>query len=135
LLTDARTPLYDGRDPGAIAANDNFSIVYAMKISLLVLDGVFDTGLAAVLDAFTTANELGTLQQASVSPFETRIVGVRRQVSTAHGLRVPVELASAAERPDWVIVPALNTKMPEQLIPAARAPRRPGRDGPAPGVA
>jgi hypothetical protein len=32
-------------------------IIFAMKIHVLVLDGVFGTGLATVLDAFATANE------------------------------------------------------------------------------
>jgi len=31
-------------------------IVLAMRIHILALNGVFDTGLAAVLDAFSTAN-------------------------------------------------------------------------------
>src|SRR3982074_3160152 len=33
----------------------------AMKIVVLVLEGVFDTGLSTVLDALTTANELADL--------------------------------------------------------------------------
>src|SRR4051794_10254168 len=32
-----------------------------MRVVLLVLDGVFDTGLATVRDAFATANELAEL--------------------------------------------------------------------------
>ena len=34
-----------------------------MKIVVLALDGVFDTGLTAVLDTLVTANELAELQQ------------------------------------------------------------------------
>jgi hypothetical protein len=41
-----------------IARNDIFDIIFAMKIDVLALNGVFDTGLAAVLDAFATANDL-----------------------------------------------------------------------------
>jgi hypothetical protein len=37
------------------------AIIFAMKIHVLVLDGVFDTGLATVLDAFATANELAEM--------------------------------------------------------------------------
>jgi hypothetical protein len=33
-----------------------------MDIAVLALDGAFDTGLAAVMDAFTTANELAQVQ-------------------------------------------------------------------------
>jgi hypothetical protein len=43
---------------GKIAKID---IIFAMKIHVLVLDGVFDTGLAIVLDAFATANELAEM--------------------------------------------------------------------------
>jgi hypothetical protein len=38
-----------------IVASDNFEAIYAMQISVLVIDGVFDTGLAVTLDAFSTA--------------------------------------------------------------------------------
>ena len=33
-----------------------------MKIAILAVDGVFDTGLAAVHDALQTANELAAMQ-------------------------------------------------------------------------
>jgi hypothetical protein len=36
-----------------------FDIKIAMRINILVLSGVFDIGLTAVLDAFGTANALG----------------------------------------------------------------------------
>ena len=38
--------------------NAIFDIIIAMRVNVLVLDGVFDLGLSAVLDAFQTANEL-----------------------------------------------------------------------------
>ncbi|MGN6319671.1 GlxA family transcriptional regulator [Trinickia sp.] len=90
-----------------------------MKFTVLALDGVFDTGLSAVLDAFTTANELAAAKQPGVGPhFEVEVIGVRREVRTALGMRVPVKAASAMGRPDWLVVPALGTKMPRQLLPA-----------------
>lgn len=92
-----------------------------MRIDILVLDDVFDLGLSAVLDAFQTANELIAVAGLSVAPFETRIVGVRRSVRSAHGLRVPV-LPVGARTPDVVVVPAIGFKMPE---PLARALTRP----------
>lgn len=90
-----------------------------MKISVLALDGCFDTGLSAILDAFTTANELATLQQPGENPqFDIDIIGVRREVRTGLGMRVPVKPVSAMGDPDWVVLPAIATKMPEQLLPA-----------------
>src|SRR5262245_14883237 len=43
------------RPSGEIAT---FDTVIAMRVHVLALDGVFDLGLSAVLDAFQTANEL-----------------------------------------------------------------------------
>ena len=100
-----------------------------MKIAVLALDGVFDTGLASVLDTLTTANELAALQQLSAPRFDITIVGVRKQVNTALGLRVPVQPVSACPQPDWVVVPALGTKMPEPLVQALARPDT--RDGAA----
>lgn len=90
-----------------------------MKISVLALNGVFDTGVAAVLDTFTTANELAALQQLD-QPFELRLVGLRQRVRTALGLQVPVERIDRADHPDWVVVPALGSKMPESLLQALK---------------
>ena len=46
-----------------------------MRVSVLALDGVFDTGLSIVLDAFQTANELADLSGLSSSRFEVTVVG------------------------------------------------------------
>ena len=90
-----------------------------MRTTVLALDGVFDTALSAVLDAFTTANELADMLEPGVGPrFEIELIGMRRDVRTALGMRVPVKSASAMARPDWLIVPAPATKMPAQLLPA-----------------
>jgi len=85
--------------------NAIFVIVIAMRIAILVLHDVFDLGLAALLDAFQTANELAEMSELAVPRFETRVVGVRRAVRTSHGLRVPVH-AVGRWRPDCAIVPA-----------------------------
>jgi len=82
-----------------------------MRIDVLALDGVFDTGLTALLDVFGTANDLSRGKQ----PLRVRTVGVRRRVRTALGLRVPVESADARDRPDVMVAPALGTKTPEAL--------------------
>jgi transcriptional regulator GlxA family with amidase domain len=92
-----------------------------MLIDILALDGVFDLGLSAVLDAFQTANELIQMGGLAVAPFELRVVGVRKVVRTSHGLTVPVQ--SAARRtPDCVVVPAIGFKMPGPLEAALVRP-------------
>jgi transcriptional regulator GlxA family with amidase domain len=89
-----------------------------MNITVLTLEGVFDTGLATVLDAFSTANELAQMQASPVAPFHVSIAGVRPEVSSSHKFKVPVRLLGDCPAPDLVIVPALACKMPEQLVAA-----------------
>src|SRR4029078_6488157 len=92
-----------------------------MRIDILVLDGVFDLGLSAVLDALQTAHELIQMSGLAVAPFELRIVGVRKTVRTSHGLTVPVH-PIAGRAPDCVIVPAIGFKMPGPLEAALVRP-------------
>jgi transcriptional regulator GlxA family with amidase domain len=86
-----------------------------MRINVLALDRVFDTGLATILDAFQTANELAEMSGLAAPRFEASIVGVRRNVKTSQGLIVPVGSVQRRGTPDWVIVPALGFKMPGPL--------------------
>lgn len=85
-----------------------------MQIDVLVLDNVFDLGLAAVLDAFRTANELLELEDIDVIPFDLRVVGVRAAVKTAQGLRVQPQ-AIGDRLAKCVVVPAIGYKMPGPL--------------------
>jgi len=92
-----------------------------MQVAVLALDGVFDLGLSAVLDAFQTANELIEMSGLMVSRFEVQIVGVRKAVKTSQGLSVPIhEIRSRA--PDCVVVPAIGFKMPGPLEIALTRP-------------
>jgi transcriptional regulator GlxA family with amidase domain len=92
-----------------------------MRVSVLALDGVFDLGLSAVVDAFQTANELIDMAGLAVPRFEVRTVGVRRSVKTSHGLSVPVQ-AVGSRTPDCVVVPAIGFKMPGPLEAALARP-------------
>jgi len=92
-----------------------------MRIHVLVLDGVFDLGLAAVLDAFKTANELIEVAGLAVPRFEVKIVGVRKAIKTSLGLSVPVN-AIDPRTPDCVVVPAIGFKMPDPLETALARP-------------
>jgi transcriptional regulator GlxA family with amidase domain len=89
-----------------------------MRVHVLALHGVFDTGLSTVLDAFGTANELAALMSLAVPRFEVSLVGLRRGVATAQGLRVPATALAGAGAPDLVVVPAIGHKMPEPLVRA-----------------
>jgi transcriptional regulator GlxA family with amidase domain len=99
-----------------------------MIIDILALDGVFDTGLAAMQDTFAIAAELGKAQRGLSVPVLSRVVGVRRGVTTANGLKVPTQMASALSRPDVVVVPAIGAKTP-QTLPGALGHRDVTRAG------
>jgi transcriptional regulator GlxA family with amidase domain len=94
----------------------------AMKIDVLTLNGVFDTGLSAVLDAFATANELAAAQELTSTTFEVSVVGLRRQIRSNQGFRIPVAPAKARGPADWLIVPAISQRSPEPLAAALATP-------------
>ena len=85
-----------------------------MRVHVLVLDGVFDLGLSAVLDAFQTANELIEMAKLDTERLEVKTVAVRRRVRTAQGLLVPLHPFDR-RTPDCVVVPAIGYKMPAAL--------------------
>jgi transcriptional regulator GlxA family with amidase domain len=89
-----------------------------MRIHILALNGVFDTGLAAMLDAFGLANALAEMSGVSSLRFQVRTVGLRKTVTTARGLSVPVTAARHAHTPDIVVMPAIMQLMPEPLVQA-----------------
>jgi transcriptional regulator GlxA family with amidase domain len=93
-----------------------------MRISILALEGLFDTGLTVTLDAFRLANNFSTRMMGGTPHFDVSIVGVRKKVRSGQGLTIPVQMITPDLKPDWVIVPALNTGTPEQLIPALDRP-------------
>lgn len=89
-----------------------------MKIDVLALNDVFDTGLATILDAFGTANELAAAQGPSSLAFDVNLVGLGGEVRTKQGFTVPVAPVHGRTKSDWVIVPAIGEKAPEPLAAA-----------------
>ena len=86
-----------------------------MRIYVLALNEVFDTGLTTLLDTFGTANDLAESAGTPSTRFDVTVVGVRSRVHTSHGLLVPIRSATRLARPDVVLVPALGVKMPETV--------------------
>lgn len=74
---------------------------------MLVLDGVFDTGLATLLDTLALANGF------SPRAFDVTRVGVRRRITTGQGLVMRLDPIPA--RVDLLLVPALGAKAPAAL--------------------
>lgn len=88
-----------------------------MRVFVLALEGVFDTGLTTILDSLTTANSLAVEMGIAVTNFDISLVSVRPEVRTALGLQVPVLDARRSAAPDLVILPALNRTSAEKLLP------------------
>lgn len=88
-----------------------------MRISILALDGLFDTGLTVTLDTLAIANNF-SFRMAGTRPFEVSIVGVKKSIRTAQGFTIPTQPISSGHRPDWVVVPALGTSTPDSLVEA-----------------
>ncbi len=106
----------------AIGKIANVDSIIAMRVHILVLDDVFDTGLATLLDAFETANELAEMSSLTSLRFDVTIVRLHKVVKTSQGLIVPVVPAPKRIIPDWAIVPAIGFKMPGPLQVALARP-------------
>jgi len=89
-----------------------------MRIHILALNGVFDTGLSAVLDAFCTANTLAEMTGISSLRFHVKVVGLHKSITTARGLSLPVLAAARAQTPDAVVMPAILFMRPAPLVQA-----------------
>src|ERR1700727_2120485 len=89
-----------------------------MRILVLALDELFDTGLTVTRDAFAIANRFSAQQMGGTPHFDVSTVGVRKKVRSGQGLAIPVQAVTPDLKPDWVIVPALNASTPQLLVPA-----------------
>lgn len=107
-----------GGSKTGIVINDNFRVVYDMRISILALEDLFDTGLVVTLDAFKLANKFSAMQMGGTPRFDVSVVGVRKKVKSGQGFSIPVKAITPALAPDWVIVPALSAGTPQQILPA-----------------
>ena len=86
-----------------------------MQVAVVVYDGVFDSGLASVLDVLDNANTLGG-QIHEPPTWNVTVVGAAPRVRTGAGLLVEPEPLEAAQTADLLVVPALAGSSPEALI-------------------
>lgn len=89
--------------------------VSAMRVSVVVYDGVFDSGLTSILDVLDNANALGGQIQEPPT-WDVTMVGAAPQVRTGAGLVVTPEPLEAADKADLLVVPALGGSDPQALI-------------------
>jgi transcriptional regulator GlxA family with amidase domain len=92
-----------------------------MRIAVVALDGLFDSGLAVVLDVLSTANALREHIAGAPSPFDLVLTGLDTTARTGHGLRVEtVPLAALDPAPDVLVVPAVATKVSPEVVDMVR---------------
>jgi len=86
-----------------------------MRVAVVVYDGVFDSGLTAILDVLDNANALGG-QIPEPPTWNVTMVGAASQVRTGAGLVVAPEPLEAAEAADLLVVPGRAGSDPAALI-------------------
>src|SRR5215468_6828050 len=81
-----------------------------MRIGLLVNDGCFASGVAALLDVLGTADVVRASVDPSIPPLETVLAGPKRTVHLGSGLSVQTQRTLAElDDVDIVVVPAMGT--------------------------
>ncbi|MFQ6396445.1 GlxA family transcriptional regulator [Nocardia sp. KC 131] len=94
-----------------------------MEVAVFVQDEVADFGLAAVLEAFGTANSLRGELEMAPEPWNVRTVSMGDQVRSAYGHLVPTTpLTELSDGFELMIVPAVRVLDAEGLIEAVSAP-------------
>jgi transcriptional regulator GlxA family with amidase domain len=87
-----------------------------MKASVLAYDGIFDSGLSAVLDVLDTANAMRDRLDSPPPGWEIVTVAPGKRARTGAGHIVHAAALDAARDADLLIVPALNVRQPGELI-------------------
>ncbi|MFE0513964.1 GlxA family transcriptional regulator [Streptomyces sp. NPDC058964] len=100
-----------------------------MDIAVLAYDGVFDSGLAALLDVLDGANAMRGELPEPPPPWTVSTIGFRRRVRTGAGHVVETAPAATAQDADLLLVPALAERRPDALVehvsgPASASVRR-----------
>jgi transcriptional regulator GlxA family with amidase domain len=89
--------------------------VSVMQVAVVAYDGVFDSGLAAVLDVLSFANALGG-QIHEPPTWNVTLIGPAPQVRTGAGLFVAPKPLEHAQTADLLVVPALVETEPSALL-------------------
>ena len=93
-----------------------------MKVSVLAYDGIFDSGLAAVLDVLDTANVMRDGLGSPPPGWEVTTVATGKRARTGAGHIVHAAALDAARDADLLVIPALNVRHPEELIEFIEGP-------------
>ncbi|MFI5782930.1 GlxA family transcriptional regulator [Nocardia sp. NPDC051570] len=92
-----------------------------MRIAVVALDGVFDSGLAVVLDVLETANALRDNVAGTPPPFDIVVAGLAATARTGHRLEIQtVPLDDLPNTPELAVLPALAATPPSRIIESVR---------------
>src|ERR1700761_5707728 len=101
---------------------DTFGTVSAMRVAVLTVDGMFDSGLTTMLDILATANALSGRAGLAGAPFEVTVAGRGTSVRTGHGLRLATvpwpELRN--DPPELAVMPAVGLRPPAEIVDYVR---------------
>jgi transcriptional regulator GlxA family with amidase domain len=97
-------------------------MVSDMDVAVLVYDGVFDSGLSAILDVLDAANAMRTELPQPPPAWQVTTVGFRRRVRTGAGHVVTTQPTAEARRADLLLVPALAERRPDALLDHVSGP-------------
>lgn len=86
-----------------------------MRVAVVVYDGVFDSGLTAILDVLNIANTLGA-EFDQPPTWNVTMVGSAPQVTTGAGLLIAPEPLENAYTADLLVVPGRAGTSPESLV-------------------
>ena len=92
-----------------------FGTVPVMQVAIVVYDGVFDSGLTAILDVLDNANALGG-QIHEPPTWDVTMVGPAPQVRTGAGLLLEPKPLEHAQAADLLVVTALAGYEPAALL-------------------
>src|SRR3984893_16652872 len=92
-----------------------FGTVPVMQVAIVVYDGVFDSGLTAILDVLDNANALGG-QIHEPPTWDVTMVGPTPQVRTGAGLLLEPKPLEHAQTADLLVVTALAGYEPAALL-------------------
>ncbi|MFH0518422.1 GlxA family transcriptional regulator [Streptomyces sp. M41] len=93
-----------------------------MDVAVLTYDGVFDSGLAALLDVLDGANAMREELPEPPPAWNVSTIGFRRRIRTGAGHVVETQPADTAEDADLLLVPALAERRPDALVAHVSGP-------------
>jgi transcriptional regulator GlxA family with amidase domain len=100
-----------------------FGTVSDMRVAVLAVEGMFDSGLSVVLDILATANVLSAQANLPAPPFEVIPVGPGTSVRTANGLSLPTtpwHEMQDDDPPEVAVMPAVGLRPPAEVVGIVR---------------